>query len=211
MRIIHILRIVFPLFAAMDASMSQGQIVSLSGSLSHARMLGTKVQPLGEYIQTYMAATGIEYWEHPHFSLFSSLSVRQEGGATEYRAMEGFRESVIHQEERSTYLSTSTLYRLYHRGGQIEFFAGLGPCLNIRLAHRNHFKDPLLQGYRLAWVTLGGELNGGFRYWLGAARRICLGLQGGAILDLTPAATSAGQSLRGLSFHVAGAVGCRIR
>ena len=43
MRIIHILRIVFPLFAAMDASMSQGQIVSLSGSLSHARMLGTKL------------------------------------------------------------------------------------------------------------------------------------------------------------------------
>ena len=195
----------------MDASMSQGQIVSLSGSLSHARMLGTKVQPLGEYIQTFMATAGIEYWEHPHFSLLSSLSVRQEGGATEYRAMEDFRESVIRQEERSTYLSTSTLYRLYHRGGQIEFFAGLGPCLNIRLAHRNHFKDPLLQGYRLAWVTLGGELNGGFRYWLGAARRICLGLQGGAILDLTPAATSAGQSLRGLSFHVAGAVGCRIR
>lgn len=191
--------------------MSQGQIVSLSGSLSHARMLGTKVQPLGEYIQTFMATAGIEYWEHPHFSLLSSLSVRQEGGATEYRTMEDFRESVIRQEERATYLSTSTLYRLYHRGGQIEFFAGLGPCLNIRLAHRNHFKDPLLQGYRLAWVTLGGELNGGFWYWLGVTRRICLGLQGGAILDLTPAATSAGQSLRGLSFHVAGAVGCRIR
>lgn len=136
MRIIHILRIVFPLFAAMDASMSQEQIVSPS----HARMLGTKVQPLGEYIQNFMAAAGIEYWEHPHFSLLSSLSVRQEEGATEYRAMEDFRESVIHQEERSTYLSTSTLYRLYHRGDPIEFFAGLGPCLNIRLAHRNRSK-----------------------------------------------------------------------
>lgn len=191
----------------MDASMSQEQIVSLS----HARMLGTKVQPLDEYIQNFMAAAGIEYWEHPHFSLLSSLSVRQEEGATEYCAMEDFRESVIRQEERATYLSTSTLYRLYHRGGQIEFFAGLGPCLNIRLAHRNRFKDPLLQGYWLARVTLGGELNGGFRYWVEATRRIYLGLQGGAILDITPSATSAGQSLRGLSFHAAGAIGFRIR
>lgn len=187
--------------------MSQEQIVSPS----HARMLGTKVQPLGEYIQNFMAAAGIEYWEHPHFSLLSSLSVRQEEGATEYRAMEDFRESVIHQEERSTYLSTSTLYRLYHRGDPDRILRGSRALPQHPPGPPKSFKDPLLQGYQLARVTLGGELNGGFRYWVGVTRRIYLGLQGEATMDLTPAATSAGQLLRGLSFHVAGALGCRIR
>lgn len=155
--------------------------------------------------RNYSTSLGIDYLQKKWFYLSSQIGYARIGGQETNEGLIGTNDFKI--TENSDYVHVNTTFRITTRRQDLNFFAGIGPFVNILTSSKNFksnlYKDP----YRLKEIYAGGKAEVGISHDI---EKIRISLVGSYMYNISPSASTDFITLNNQTYSAMLSVGYKI-